>query len=439
LIIEKRKGDVDKTTTIVCKVDREGVQRGSYNDNIIIDFSKGLKKVVSVKMSVENKTPSKPVVLPVKNDNSTHNEKEGIITKPTIKWTKSVDPERDNIEYLVYVGTEENPKTLQATIKQKEDIKEYKYKLQNKLEYNTQYFVKVVAKDNLNGTTDSEIIKFKTAVEGKIWHKLHSFDSTISGYTDNRAVVFNNKIWYITGNAGATTNNRIINSSDGKVWNYVGLFNDKRTRFQLLAFKGKLWIIGGRGKSDVYSSTDGKTWKKEVDKAPFGNVERHKCVVFKDKMWVLTGRSKRDAMAWYSTDGIKWTKTSNQPPAIDTHTEVLTHKNELWVVGAFGPTGILKSNDAENWTQVAKLFHMQTQGKKIVSYNGKLWRIGGGYSESGHMGSGVWNKKTLWSSVNGKDWEVATSNMGFSMLGGNAIVINNSLIVIDNKDVWRMD
>ena len=86
-----------------------------------------------------------------------------------------------------------------------------------------------------------------------------------------QSVVFNNKIWVLGGNDGSAKND-VWSSSDGSTWTEVKVSNSagwpKRSAHQSVVFdNGKIWVLGGanasfRFISDVWSSSDGITWKE---------------------------------------------------------------------------------------------------------------------------------------------------------------------------------
>lgn len=66
------------------------------------------------------------------------------------------------------------------------------------------------------------------------------------------------------------------------------------------------WMSGGYGSnkyfSDLWESTDGLTWSKDVDAAPWGGRVNHGMLWFRDRLWALSGEgSQYHRDIWYYT------------------------------------------------------------------------------------------------------------------------------------------
>lgn len=230
-------------------------------------------------------------------------------------------------------------------------------------------------------------------------------------------VVYKDKIWLMGGldanshlsQPGFADYNNSPHFSDvwstenGKDWKLIN--NNapwgKRRSVGLLAFNGKIWLMGGYSpdfgyRNDIWSTQDGINWKKELESAPWAAREGHQMVVFNNKMWItggvrynknIAGASKDEAQlfndVWYSSDGINWTQTTNNAawfPRWD-HT-IAVFQNKLWLIGGmvFGSStynDIWYSSDGANWTQVSvSAPFLARQGAFSTEYKGKLWVIG---------------------------------------------------------------
>ena len=70
-----------------------------------------------------------------------------------------------------------------------------------------------------------------------------------------------------------------------------------------VVFKNRMYIMGKS--SDVWSTTNGKNdWRLETSSAEFGNRKGHDAIVYDGRLWVVGGEGKADA--WSSADGISW-------------------------------------------------------------------------------------------------------------------------------------
>jgi hypothetical protein len=111
----------------------------------------------------------------------------------------------------------------------------------------------------------------------------------------------------------------VWSSSDGAIWELAieeAPFG-KRNFHQAMAFKDKLWVIGGidedengnaQFKNDVWSSTDGINWELEIENALFSPRGFHKALIFDNKIWVIGGGGDTGSVndIWYSEDGMEW-------------------------------------------------------------------------------------------------------------------------------------
>jgi len=145
---------------------------------------------------------------------------------------------------------------------------------------------------------------------------------TFSNRRWHRSVVFNNKIWVVGGEDGATTNNQIWNSTNGTTWSQVtvsGASFSSPTGGKLLVYNNKIWLLEGfssgpSSSNNVYNSTDGINWV-QVSNSGTKYSARHifDAIVFNNKMWVIGGLSNSSSTGlsdiWSSTDGVNWTQS----------------------------------------------------------------------------------------------------------------------------------
>jgi dihydrofolate reductase len=196
---------------------------------------------------------------------------------------------------------------------------------------------------------------------------------------EHAAIGFNNKLWIFGGERGSS---EIWNSSDGKVWTNITSSAPWGPRFSFTVniFKGRLWLIGGQPAlkpdgsgnpsnyiGDVWSSADGITWQKEVDKAPWANLRfHHSTFVLGNNIYVAGGMTSTVdnttmvnylSDVWSSEDGINWKlKTTNAPWGKRYSQETVVVGNTTYLFGG-DEEGNLKndiwsSTDGENWVKV---------------------------------------------------------------------------------------
>jgi len=110
-------------------------------------------------------------------------------------------------------------------------------------------------------------------------------------------------------------------------------------------FNGKLYMLGGGTYDtptrkfrdfydDVWSTTDGKTWTKELAHAPWTPRQYHDVAVFDNRMWIMEGYwVKRGNLkdVWYSSDGINWYEVPNTPWVPRHAASLFVHDGGLWI------------------------------------------------------------------------------------------------------------
>ncbi len=183
-----------------------------------------------------------------------------------------------------------------------------------------------------------------------------------------------------------------------------------------VAYQDKLWIFGGWLNSfaapprDVWSSPDGKAWTLVQETAPWKHSDLSMSVVFDDRMWFMGG--------WYN-GRLKGHSASNQ----------------VWW-----------STDGANWEQATSNAGWTPRiAAAIVVFKGKMWLMGG--TENYYFGDKASLKNDVWSSSDGKNWEQATANAGWSPRAYHqAVVLNDRIYVFGGgnyvpeyhaaNDVW---
>lgn len=264
-------------------------------------------------------------------------------------------------------------------------------------------------------------------------------------------IVFQNRLWVIGGsNHGGAPLRDIWSSSDGKAWEKVTgeVPFLPRQSHTALVYNDKLWIIAGStpretpvyySRSDVWNSTDGKTWTKITDSAAFVPRANHASAVFAGKMWVLGGTDTRGLAkdygdAWSSEDGVTWTQANPAAFSPRAFHKAVVHSNKLWVLGGVNRNGQLKdivsTSDGSAWSPVSGIsgFNPVDHFFRMGAYSGKIWvQTGFTYLNTSDMTS----------------WATVTRNgphgyLGLHELGGKLFVLG-SLATKENKiihEVW---
>ncbi len=161
-----------------------------------------------------------------------------------------------------------------------------------------------------------------------------------------------------------------------------------------LVYKNQLWLFGGWFGSyeapprDVWNSKDGKNWNLVEKNAPWIHSDLPMSVTFQNKMWMMGG--------WYNG-------------RLDGHSA----SNQVW-----------SSQDGKNWKQITAYAGWSPRvASGIVNFKGKMWILGG--TENYYFGTDHHLKNDVWFSGDGKKWELATANAGWSPRSYHAAVVHD--------------
>lgn len=181
-------------------------------------------------------------------------------------------------------------------------------------------------------------------------------------------------------------------------------------------FQDQLWIMGGWFDSfeapprDVWSSADGKSWKLVANQAPWLHSDLPMSLSFAGRMWLMGG--------WYNG-------------RLPGHSA----SNQVWA-----------SADGQNWVQVSKSAEWSPRlAGATVEFKGRMWLLGG--TENYYFGDQKSLKNDVWSSADGKNWQLVTANAGWSPRAYHqAVVLNDRIYVMgggnyvpeeeSRNDVW---
>lgn len=228
----------------------------------------------------------------------------------------------------------------------------------------------------------------------------------------------------------------------------------------------QLWIGGGWFQSfeapprDVWSSTNGKTWRLAAPQAPWKHSDLAMGITFQNKAWVmggwfngrLPGHSASNEV-WSSSDGIAWnqvTPAAGWSPRLAAG--LVAHRGRLWMLGGtenyyFGDATSAKndvwsSSDGKTWTQAtAKAAWSPRAYHQAVALNDKIYVLGGGNYVPTYEA-----RNDVWSSSDGVNWTCETENAPWApRLWFSAAVYRGRIWVIggwskekDNfGDVWH--
>lgn len=186
------------------------------------------------------------------------------------------------------------------------------------------------------------------------------------------SVFFDNTLWMYGGMKYQERQliNEIWYSKDGINWQQAENASwQPRKGHEVVEFNNKLWLFGGVSrvskdfeslelKNDVWSSTDGLHWIKEVEKAPWSPRDSPQVLVIKGMLYLLSGQGLADV--WQSTDGKTWKQLTAQAPWKERFDNgALVFDNQLWVFGG-------RDTNPDH--------HVAAQNDVWFSDNGSQWR-----------------------------------------------------------------
>ncbi len=190
------------------------------------------------------------------------------------------------------------------------------------------------------------------------------------------------------------------------------------------------------------SSPGSGQWGEATAHAPFSGRYGLSGTVFNGLMWVVGGAAGNadnsvtyyDADIWSSSNGSAWTEATSSAPFGGRYgSQTLSYNGKMWLIGG-NNSGTLKNDvwsslDGVNWTQVlastgkgtATQFSPREDFGAVV-FNNAMWVIGGW--------AGV-SKNDVWSSTDGINWTEVNANAAFAARWGmSTLVYNNTLWLI---------
>ena len=191
-----------------------------------------------------------------------------------------------------------------------------------------------------------------SSADGKDWRQ----ETRAAGWSPRLAagaVTFKDRMWVLGGTENyyfgddKSLKNDVWSSADGKDWKCETRSApwSARAYHAALVHDGKLWVLGGgnyvpnyHARSDVWSSSDGITWERVTDKAPWPPRIWFSAVTAGGRMWVLGGWSNHPSRnwgdVWWSRDGKSWTKLTTKTAWKERHEHsAYVFRNKIWIAG----------------------------------------------------------------------------------------------------------
>lgn len=228
--------------------------------------------------------------------------------------------------------------------------------------------------------------------------------------------VFKDKMWIVGGDVNQGHYHfDVWNSTDGKNWTHVNQGQPvpwgPRALHYTLAFKDKLWVMGGQtipniAKSpevfyrDVWNSADGVNWQRLEPREPYWSIRGMigGSAVFQDRMWILGGGTYDTPQTrfrrfyndvWSSADGVNWTRhVESAPWEPRQYHEIAVFDQRLWVMEGYGKKNrndTWYSADGLNWYELPKTPWAPRHAASVFVFDNALWMVAGN-----NMQSDVW-------------------------------------------------
>lgn len=257
-------------------------------------------------------------------------------------------------------------------------------------------------------------------------------------------------------------NSEVWSSTDGATWTeqVAEAPWEGRHTAGYAVFGGRMWILGGdpiqgHYQPDAWSSADGVTWTEETDALPWGERVLHHTVVLDDTLYVMGGQTLPQFTTeaeetvlyndvWASTDGVTWTRILEEAPwaprGMIGGSAVLDGR--MWLLG--GGTydtpdhpdrdyyaEVWSSADGVEWTQHADAPWTPRQYHDVAVFDDRLWVLEG-YA-GGNLADAWWSADgESWTEVPDTPWAPRHASSLFVHDDGLWVVAGNNM----TSDVW---
>ena len=229
------------------------------------------------------------------------------------------------------------------------------------------------------------------------------WDKSSSGatFTEGNCVAWNGSLWVAGGTGGPSA---ILTSPNGLDW--TPAIGANFTVVYDVAWNGYLWVaVGQNVTGKIATSPDGKNWTMSTQ-TTFGISGN--CVAWNGEIWLIGGLG--GAQFYTSSDAITWTAGNTGFTFISTRgPSALAWNGALWVAvgnginpdtGTTGGNTVLNSIDGKAWAgPQGSVFGGGVGGD--VAWNGSLWVA---------VGDGRFGASDIITSIDGKTWTNTSVN-----------------------------
>jgi hypothetical protein len=290
-----------------------------------------------------------------------------------------------------------------------------------------------------------------SSADGKVW-KLETSDGGFGARWFHQAVVFNNRIWIISGSAipggSPPWYSDVWSSADGVTWTQATADAQLQwwsTDLNVVVFNNEMLAVsGGR----VFSSTTGVFVQKPGSGTPaltgtaFQGRTWASLTIYNNQLWYIGGKpdlpispppgSNGDATndVWRSADGISWTLVSanGAAPFAPRYNHVSFAANgRLWVMGGQGVTaGVATATTADAWSTLDGVSWTKENVNGIArSYFARVVQETGKATVIGGVQAGYANN--VWQTTDGTNWSELSSFAQFSSRESPGVEFNGQM------------
>ena len=195
--------------------------------------------------------------------------------------------------------------------------------------------------------------------------------------------------------------------------------------------------------TSAFAQRQAPNWLKATGRAAWEPRDSQGEVVYKDQLWIFGGwfnsheAAPRDV--WSSADGKTWKLVQKEAPWKHSDLSMsLVFDDKMWFMGGWY-NGRLPGHSASNqvwWSTDGKHWEQATAdagwtpriAATVVVFKGKMWLLGG--TENYYFGDEESLKNDVWFSADGREWTQATVDAGWSPRAYHqAAVLNDKMYV----------
>lgn len=235
-------------------------------------------------------------------------------------------------------------------------------------------------------------------------------------------------------------------------------------------FDSRYWVIGGASpvlpgtqplahspQSDVWSSTDGRSWILETSTAAFGRRWFHQVLVYENALWLIGGGVAQLPIGtgnifnqvWRSEDGVTWMQVSSSAPIDPTPADTFdmspvfvsaaVFNGRMWIV----VTGESYSSvDGVTWVPESAPNEIAAGAMReyatLTAFNGALYYIAGATNAAFNPSPPADHRTAVadvWRSLDGQAWTLLTSSAFPARFEHTAFVLGSRLWVMGGRPI----